>query len=113
MRTQVDAGRNPQLRKRLLRIIQFLQDCAGKGMLAGYDFDGLRRVLGLLGAPAPAAPGEIAGKAADFSAMDAGALGALNVEALSDEDLEQAYHAAQRLGHAELEVRFAQALADR
>jgi tetratricopeptide (TPR) repeat protein len=112
MRTPEDAARDPQLRKRLLGVIQFLQDCAGKGMLAGYDFDGLRRRLGLLAAPA-AAPGEPAGKAADFATMDADALGALDVGSLSDEDLEQAYHAAQRLGHAELEVRFAEALTER
>ena len=43
----VDAAGSPKLRKRLLGVIEFMQQCASGGMLAEYDFDRLRRKLGL------------------------------------------------------------------
>ena len=46
--TPVDAAAHPTLRKHLRGVIQFVQDCARGGMIADYDFDRLRRKLGLL-----------------------------------------------------------------
>ncbi len=47
----VDAAGHPVLRKKLRGVVQFLQDCSlvvRGGALGGYDFDRLRRKLGLL-----------------------------------------------------------------
>src|SRR5262249_28450602 len=53
----VDAAGHPTLRKKLRGVIQFLQDCAAGGIVGKYDFDRLRRKLGLLPGGAPAAAG--------------------------------------------------------
>jgi tetratricopeptide (TPR) repeat protein len=110
--TPVDAAGFPKLRKKLRGVIQFIQDCARTGMIAKYDFDRLRRKLGLLeGAAAPAAPGAAAPQ--DIPAMGAAELGQLNVEGLSQEQLEQAYQAAQKLDAGDLAAHFARALVSR
>jgi hypothetical protein len=70
-------------------------------MIGNYDFDRLRRKLGLLEAPA------------DVSAMGAAELGGLRVEGLPDEQLEQAYQAAQKLDAGDLAAHFARALVAR
>jgi tetratricopeptide (TPR) repeat protein len=115
--TPVDAAGHAKLRKKLRGVIQFMQDCARGGMIANYDFDRLRRKLGLLDATtaaAPAAGAPAAGSApADVAAMGAAELGGLQVEALPDEQLEQAYHAAQKLDAGDLAAHFAQALVAR
>src|SRR5262249_41635174 len=82
----VDAAGHGVLRKKRGGVVQFLRDC---GALSGtpYDFDRLRRKLGLLeGAPAPAG-----GAARDVSALSAPELAGLPVESLSDEEVERAY----------------------
>jgi tetratricopeptide (TPR) repeat protein len=106
----VDAAGHPTLRKKLRGVIQFTQECARLGMVAAYDFDRLRRKLGLLGAPAPAsgAAGPAAG--ADIGAMGAAELAALPPERLSAEQLEQAWQAALKLDAQELGARFARVL---
>jgi hypothetical protein len=43
----VDAAGSPVLRKKLLGVIQFVQDCAASSQAHGYDFDRLRHKLGL------------------------------------------------------------------
>ncbi|MBI1914937.1 MAG: tetratricopeptide repeat protein [Planctomycetes bacterium] len=106
----VDAVRHRTLRKKLLGVIQFLQDCAAGGVIKDYDFDRLRRKLGLQEGPPPARTEAVA---ADVSAMSAGELSALSVEGLNDEQLEQAYQAAQKLDTLELSGRFARALVAR
>ena len=108
--TPVDAAGHRTLRKKLLGTIQFLQDCAALGMLKDYDFDRLRRKLGLH-AGAPVARAEGAGP--DVSSMSAAELSALAVDSLSDEQLEKAYQAAQKLDASELSVHFAKALVGR
>jgi tetratricopeptide (TPR) repeat protein len=113
----VDAVGHRLLRKKLLGVVQFLQDCAGSSMVREYDFSRLRRKLGLGTGPGAAAPGTAAasgtGTAADVSAMGAAELAALSVESLSDQQLEQAYQAAQKLDAGELSGHFARALVGR
>jgi tetratricopeptide (TPR) repeat protein len=106
--TPTDAAGHATLRKKLRGVIQFVQDCAEDGMVQGYDFDRLRRKLGLLG-PAPAAPGA----PLDVTALGAAELAALAVESLSEGQLEQAYQAAQKLDADELSAHFARALVAR
>jgi hypothetical protein len=90
-------------------VIQFMQDCAAGGALGNYDFDRLRRKLGLLQAvatPAGAVP-------ADIPALGSAELAALPVASLNDDQLEQAYQAAHRLDAAELAAHFARVLVER
>jgi tetratricopeptide (TPR) repeat protein len=112
--TPVDAVGSAILRKRLLGVIRFVQDCATSTMIQGYDFDRLRRKLGLVAtaAPAPAAPGQSAG-VGDLSAMSAAELGGLKVEGLTEEQLEQAFQAARKLDAQELGLHFAKSLVAR
>jgi hypothetical protein len=107
----IDAAGHPVLRRKLRGVVQFLQDCAAGGVLHDYDFDRVRRKLGLT-APgaAPAAPGAAP---ADITALGAAELATLKVEALSDEQLDQAFHTAQRLDAPEIGTHFARALVAR
>jgi tetratricopeptide (TPR) repeat protein len=89
----VDAAGHGNLRKRLRGVIQFLQDCAA-GEVQAYDFDRLRRKLAGTEAPEAAAP--------EFSALSTAELAALPVESLADEQVEEAYQAAQKLDAHEL-----------
>jgi tetratricopeptide (TPR) repeat protein len=110
----VDAAGSPRLRKKLLGVIAFIEDCARPTLVANYSFDRLRRKLGLGGPPpavtATAPPGTVP---ADLSALGAAELAALKAEALSDEQLEQAYQAAHRLDAQELAGHFAGTLVAR
>ena len=65
----IDAAGHTVLRKKLRGVIQFLEDCASGGILANYDFNRLRRKLGLLGAVAPAEK-EVPGQPLDAQARD-------------------------------------------
>ncbi len=116
--TPLDAAAHPTLRKHLRGVIQFIQDCAKGGMIANYDFDRLRRKVGLIGdlacpqrqqgaAPVAHAPGS---PAADITSMGAAELAALNAATLPDEQLEQAYQAAVKLDAEELAANFARNL---
>lgn len=107
----VDAAGHPQLRKKLAGIIQFLQDCASLGgRPSSYDFDRLRRKLGLLGGGTVPMAGAGAG---EISAMGLAELAGLAVENQGADQLEQAFQAAQKLDARELAARFAQALVRR
>lgn len=106
----VDAAGSGKLRKKLLGLIQFLEQCASAGVLSRFSFDGLRRKLGLLGGPATPASTP---QQADVSAMGAAELSALKAESLSDDQLEKAYQAAYRLDAQELAENFAGALVGR
>jgi tetratricopeptide (TPR) repeat protein len=108
----VDAAGSPRLKRKLLGVIAFLQQCARGGMLAEYDFDRLRRKLGLTTA-APAEAVAAPAPTTDVSAMGAGELAALKPETLADEQLEQAYQAAYRLDANELAAHFAGVLVAR
>jgi tetratricopeptide (TPR) repeat protein len=105
----IDAAGHAVLRRKLRGVIQFLEDCAAGGVLHEYDFERVRRKLGLTGA-APAAAGAAA---TDVTALGAPELAALKVEALSDEQLRQAFQTAQRLDAHEIGAHFARALVAR
>ncbi len=105
-----DAAGHAVLRRKLRGVVQFLADCSAGGALYGYDFDRLRRKLGLTGAVAPAAPGS---GPADITALGAAELAALKTETLSDEQLRQALQTAQRLDAHEIGTHFARALVAR
>jgi tetratricopeptide (TPR) repeat protein len=103
----LDAAGHGTLRKKLRGVIAFLQDCAALGAVQ-YDFDRLRRKLGLLEAkPEAAASGP------DVEAMGVAELGALAPESLADDQLEKAYQAALRLDARELAGGFGKALVAR
>jgi len=102
----IDAAGHGTLRKKLRGVVQFLQDCAPLASVQ-YDFDRLRRKLGLLDAKPAAAAGP------DLGALGAAELAALAPESLADEQLEQAYQAALKLDARELASRFGKALVAR
>jgi tetratricopeptide (TPR) repeat protein len=107
----VDAAGHGTLRKKLFGVIQFLQECT-RGNPPPYDYDRLRRKLGLL--PSAAGAGaESAAAPVDIGALGAAELAALPVESLSDAQVEQAYQAAQRLDAHELAAGFARTLVSR
>jgi tetratricopeptide (TPR) repeat protein len=106
----IDAAGPGTLRKKLMGAIQFLQDCAAPYSTFQYDFDRLRRKLGLTSDGA----GEVQpGGSTDYGALAAPELAALRPEELPDEQLAQAYNAAVKLDARELAVRFAQSLVAR
>jgi hypothetical protein len=106
----VDAGGHPVLRKKLLGLLDFLEQCATINRLP-YEFDRLRRKLGLLGGAAPASTAGAAGP--DVSAMSAAELAQLPAETLSAEQLEGAFKAALHLDAKELAGKFARLLTTR
>jgi tetratricopeptide (TPR) repeat protein len=112
----VDAAGHTVLRRKLLGVIRFIEDCAKGGMVEAYNFDRLRRKLGLTPAAtteavAAAAPGVAA--VVDIPAMGAPELGGLAPASLNNSQLEQAWRAAQKLDAGELALRFAKELAAR
>jgi predicted Zn-dependent protease len=110
--TPVDAAGHTKLRKKLLGVIQFIEDASKHGVVGMYDFNNLRRKLGLIGAaPVPHAEPVAAGAVtADINAMGAAELASLPIDKLSDDQLEQAYQTAHRLDASELTANFARAL---
>jgi tetratricopeptide (TPR) repeat protein len=106
--TPLDAAGHPLLRKKLLGVVKFMEDCAARGILAGYDFGRLRHKLGLGAAPALAA--QPAASSVDVTAMNAGELAAVSLPGLSEEQLEKAFHAAQKLDASEVATRFVKEL---
>lgn len=107
----IDATGSPMLRKRLRGIIQFVQDCSAGAAPRLYDFDRLRRKLGLeVAAPQAGAPKTEATATIDVSSMSVAELSALEVGALAEGDLEQAFRAALQLDARELASRFAKAI---
>ena len=114
--TPIDAAGHAVLRKKLRGVVRFIQECAAGTLLAGYDFDRLRHKLGLIeGAPAAPAGGTAAAATgtADISGMNAAELAGLKIESLTDEQLEQAMAAAQKLDAEDLAVSFARGLTTR
>jgi tetratricopeptide (TPR) repeat protein len=97
----VDAAGHVGLRKKLRGVLQFLQDCAA---LIGwtYDFDRLRRKLGLLASAATVA--------VDITVLSAADLASLQVDTLADDQLELAHQAAMKLDARDLAGKFARTL---
>ena len=82
--TPVDASGHPQLRKKLLGIIGFVEECAALGG-SSYDFDRLRRRLQL-----PTKTGG-SGATPELSSMSAAALAGLALEELRQVQVAQPY----------------------
>jgi len=101
----LDAAGHGTLRKKLGGVIQFLEECA-KATAQPYDFERLRRKLGLV----QAAPGAAVPSTSEMSAAE---LAGLPAEALSDNKLADAYQAALRLDARELAGRFGKAILGR
>jgi tetratricopeptide (TPR) repeat protein len=100
----IDAAGHGMLRKKLLGVVEFVAECAALSKYP-YDFDRLRRKLGLLeGKAAVTGP---AAAATDLAALSAAELAALAPEGLDDGQLEQAFRAALKLDARELAGQFA------
>lgn len=106
--TPAEAAQTPLGRKRLLGIVQFIADCAqgydrdtadGVGRL--YDFDRLRRRLGLSIADPDSDP------TSDIHGQPPQQLAQLPVDKLNLSQLEEAFRAAMRQDQPELAARFA------
>ncbi len=117
--TPLDAASHPILRKHLRGVVQFIQDCAQGGVVASYDFDRLRRKLGLLEGAAqqgsssnepnrPAGTPDQHGEL-DFASMSVAEIAAFNAASLTDAQLERAFQAALKLDAEELAENFARA----
>jgi hypothetical protein len=102
----IDATGHPVLRKKLQGLVQFLEESLDKTESA-YDFERLRRKLGLTLAAVSPGSGE---KPLEIEAMGTPELAALEPSSLSDEQLDHAYRAAVKLDAHELATRFAKAL---
>ena len=113
----VDAAGSVNLRKRLRGVIEFLQECAAGTAPRLYEFDRLRRKLGVAEGSAPAAAAPTASAAptgtVDVASMSAAELAAVDPNQLTDALLEQAFRAALGLDARELASRFAKALVGR
>jgi tetratricopeptide (TPR) repeat protein len=107
--TPVEAVKQPVARRKLLGVIQFLRDCAARTNLASYDWDSLRRVLGLISGSSTAAAAVGAGPG-DIASLGETELAGLAADTLSLEQLEQAYQSAQKLNEENLSARFARAM---
>jgi tetratricopeptide (TPR) repeat protein len=107
----LDAAGHAPLRKKLRGVIRFLEECAAPTQAIPYDFDRLRRKLGLndckSGAAGAATP------TAEIASMSAAELAALKLDELGDDDLETAYQAALKLDARELARSFVAALVGR
>jgi tetratricopeptide (TPR) repeat protein len=101
----VDAVGHTTLRIKLKGLILFLADCAA-AIGSTYDFERLRRKLGLLGDVGNGKPAVMR----DFSAMGAAEMAALDLAALSDGELYQVFESALKLGAQEIAGKFAKAV---
>jgi hypothetical protein len=109
----IDASGHRTLRRRLSGVIQFLQECSAGTSPRLYDFDRLRRKLGLTDTPAAGPAAAPAASTGDVSAMGAAELAALDPASLTDTVLEQAFRTALQLDARELAGRFAGTLVAR
>jgi tetratricopeptide (TPR) repeat protein len=111
----VEAVGSTRLRKKLRGVVRFIQEVAAASAIKDYDFDRLRRKLGLIesgpGSPSLPAAGDVVH--ADIPALGAAELAGLPISSLSDAQLEQAYQTAHRLNAEELTANFARALVAR
>ena len=113
--TPLDAASHPTLKRRLPGVIRFMQECLvgvsprsqGAAAKPVYDFDRLRRKLGLAAAPAAE------GAEIDFDSMSAAGLGGVKVDRLSDQQIGDAFRAALRLDAPDLAAGFARNAAAR
>ena len=107
----IDAAGSTLLRKKLRGVAAFLEDCAAV-LRFPYEFDRLRRKLGLIEAKPEGTP-TTNGAAPDINAMGAAELAALSPASLDDTRLELAYQAALKLDARDLAGQFARAIVAR
>ncbi len=111
--TPLDAAGHPNYRKRLGGLIRFFQECfevISPRVTEGettkkvnlYDFDRLRRKLGLIAALPEGQASEI-----DFDTLSVGDLAGLSTEGWDDNQLEKAFRAALKLDARDLAGNFA------
>jgi tetratricopeptide (TPR) repeat protein len=105
----IDAAGHAELRKKLLGVIQFVEECAAVGKYP-YDFERLRRKLGLGAAATPTSAAQPTPEIRDMSAAE---LAALTPDGLTDEQAEQAYQTALKLDARDLAGSFARSLVAR
>lgn len=113
--TPLDAAAHPTAKNRLPGLVRFMEQCLlgvnpredGQAPTPIYDFDRLRRKLGLV--TAPAGPGE----AIDFDTLSPAGLADLKPDALTDEDLGRAFRAANKLDAPDLAAAFARSAVGR
>ncbi len=104
----IDAAGSPVARKKLRGVVRFIEDIAAASGQP-YDFDRLRRKVGLLaGAPATPTSG-----GPDIAALGSAELAALSAETLADDQLELAFQTALKLDARELAGHFARILIQR
>lgn len=106
----LDAAGHAVLRKKLLGVIEHLAQCAAARGLT-YDFNQLRRKLGLL-EPA-AVPSAGAAAPVDIPAMSMAELSQLPVDTLTEEQLDLAAQTAQKLDAPDLAAYFLRILVSR
>lgn len=102
----VDAAGSLSTRKKLRGVVRFLEDCAAATSLKLYDFNRLRRKLGLAAGAVVAGTGG----SVDISALGAAELAALDVSTFSAAQLAEAFRAAITLDARELAGKFAERL---
>jgi hypothetical protein len=110
----LDAAAHPTLKKRLPGLLVFMEQCLASTSVRGeegkprplYDFNRLRRKLGLAAA-------QVEGAEIDFDTLSAPALGGVQANALTDEQVGQAFGAALRLDAMELAAGFARSASGR
>ncbi|MBL8794060.1 MAG: tetratricopeptide repeat protein [Planctomycetia bacterium] len=107
----IDAAGHPVLRNKLAGIVQFMEECAVPSGTP-YDFDRLRRKLGLL-AGGPVAAATPTASEPDIAGMGVPELVQLPTATLSDDQLEKAYQSALKLDARDLAGRFALELVGR
>lgn len=105
----VDAAGHPVLKKKLLGVIQYLQETAAITKQP-YDFDRLRRKLGLTAGAAAPAKGD---GAPDIASLGAAELAALKSADLAVPQLEQAFQTSLKLDARELAGKFAKEIVAR
>jgi tetratricopeptide (TPR) repeat protein len=106
----IDASGNATLKKKLRGIVDFLQQCAVLNQFS-YDFDRLRRKLGLLDSKVEAVGGFSA--SIDIPSLGTADLASLKVEDLSSDQMEQAFQTALKMDAKELATKFAKNLISR
>lgn len=104
----LELASHPHKRKQLLGVIRFMESIA-QSAGQNYDFDRLRRKLGLIQTTSNVTPGA----EQDITAMNAAELAALDRQTLSDEQLEQGYQTARKLDAGEIMIAFLLSLIER
>ncbi len=114
--TPKDAVANPELRKKLVGLVDFIEDCSHL-VADTYDFQRLREKLGLVLNPQAAAAMATASAPAsasdiDIDSLSSTELAALPADKLNPAQLDRAFRAAQKVGSMELASQFARILID-